>query len=116
MSLRDKISTVNKRWMFAFISFTFIVVMYLSYRIGWMPSFDFYLALILVLQIFILYLCKSRNAWDIFFYNFVSVPILLFIIGIIANDANVWEAIVWGIVIIFTGEKIMNTIKKIKTC
>lgn len=75
-----------------------------------MTLFDFYLVLILTLQIFILYLCKSRNAWDLFFYNFVSIPVILFIIGIIANSPDVWGNIIWGIVIIFTGERIMNII------
>lgn len=100
--LQQKIIMFLKRWTFPFLNFLFIVFLYFLYQKELLTLSNLYLAVILVFEIWILYLCKSRNAWDVFYYNFAIAPIMLFMIGIISNNISVWKDIIWGSVFIFT--------------
>lgn len=62
-----------------------------------------FLAIIFLSSVIIIIFNRKRNAWDVLFFNSPIAIVTLFMIGILANNFEVWQAIVWSTAIIATG-------------
>ncbi|MBU4511701.1 hypothetical protein KKD19_00445 [Patescibacteria group bacterium] len=65
-----------------------------------------FLGILIAFSVAIFKINNTRNAWDVLFFNSTLAILALFMIGVLANDTNVWKYIVIGLIIIATGEKV----------
>lgn len=73
-----------------------------------------FLAIIVIFSAAIFWINKSRNAWDVLFFNSTLAIVVLFMVGILANDSGVWKIIAGTLGIVATGEKIVALFLKDK--
>jgi hypothetical protein len=74
-----------------------------------------FLAVIFLSSVLIIIFSWKKNAWDVLFFNSPIAVVALFMIGILANDSEVWQVIVWSIAIIATGGSfVWSLINKLK--
>lgn len=66
-----------------------------------------FLAIVLVFSAVIFWITKDKNAWDVLFFNSTLSILTLFMVGILANDIDVWKIIAGTLGVVATGEKIV---------
>lgn len=66
-----------------------------------------FLTIIVIFSIAIFWINKSRNAWDVLFFNSTLAIITLFMIGILAKNVDVWKIVAGALGFVATGEKIV---------
>jgi len=66
-----------------------------------------FITIIVIFSAVIFWINKKRNAWDVLFFNSTLAIVSLFMVGILADDANVWKIVVAVLGIVATGEKIV---------
>lgn len=71
-----------------------------------------FLVILSIFSLIIFWINRQRNAWDILFFNSTLGIIALFMIGILANNNNVWNTIAIAFGLIITGEKITTVFFK----
>jgi len=49
-----------------------------------------FLTILILISLLILSICQKKNSWDLLAFNTILGIIALFMIGILANDMNVW--------------------------
>lgn len=72
----------------------------------------FFLVLLLLLGAAILYICRDKNAWDVLAFNSVLGIVALFMIGILAGNAEVWLRIVSFLGVVATGSAFAAVLSK----
>lgn len=66
-----------------------------------------FLVIIVIFSAVIFWINKSRNAWDVLFFNSTLAIVTLFMAGILANNVDVWKIVVGALGVVATGEKIV---------
>ena len=67
-----------------------------------------FLGVLILFSISIFWINKKRNAWDVLFFNSTPAILGLFMVGILAQDSDVWKIIASGLIIIATGGNIVG--------
>jgi len=62
-----------------------------------------FLTILILISLLILSICQKKNSWDLLAFNTILGIIALFMIGILANDMNVWTKVVSFLGLVATG-------------
>jgi hypothetical protein len=63
--------------------------------------------IIIIFSLVIFWINKNRNAWDVLFFNSTLAIVTLFMVGILANNIDVWKIVAGALGFVATGEKIV---------
>ena len=67
-----------------------------------------FVTILILFSLYIMWINKGRNAWDILFFNSTLAIISLFMVGILAKNLDVWKIVAIALGVIATGEKIVG--------
>lgn len=57
---------------------------------------------------------EKRNGWDVLFLNSTFAILILFFIGLIAQNIDVWKSIIIVLTIVAVGEKLIRALQSQK--